>query len=440
VRYDSQRLDRLIARERDTFARQHARSAELHERALGIMPGGVPMGWMAASASPFPPYITGAHEARLTDIDGHTYADFALSEGAALGGHAPPALVDALTAARERGIAHMLPTEDALWVAEELGLRFGLPSWHFAVSATDANRFALRLARQLTGRPTIVVFGGYYHGTLDEATGDYDPRVSGGHAAGAATRVIDFNDLDALEAALAQGDVACVLAEPALTNVGLVSPLAGYHAELRAMTRATGTLLILDESHTFAAGPGGATAHVGLEPDMLTIGKALGGGVPAAAYGFSAELGHELTRRELVYTAGVGGTLAGSALALAAVRATLEHVLNVDGFQRAHALSDAFVEQIGAVITERRLDWHVAALGCRVDYTFAPSPPRNANEARASMDNALSLYLRLFELNRGVLLTPFLSNTALISPVTRLEDVQRCADVLNAALGELLNG
>ena len=438
MKYDSQRLAQLTARERNEYVRIRPNSAAHFLRALQCMPGGVPMGWMSAWAGPFPPIVASARSARLIDIDGREYADFALAEGAALGGHAPPAVVAALAAISHVGFAHMLPSEDALWVADELARRFGLPSWHFALSATDANRFALRLARELTGRANFIVFHGYYHGTLNEATGDYDPRLPAPRAAGEAARAVEFNDLDALEAALAPGDVACVLAEPALTNIGLVRPDTDFHAELRAMTRQAGALLIVDESHTFAAGPGGGTRLYGLEPDIVTIGKALGGGVPAAAYGFSAALADELVRRELIYSAGIGGTLAGSALTVAAMRATLEHVLDDSGFTRSHASAFDFVAQVDAVIADFALDWHVSALGCRVDYTFAPIQPRNAAEAHAGMDHALSQYLRLFELNRGVLLTPFLSNTALLSPVTRADDVTLHATALHAALEELL--
>jgi glutamate-1-semialdehyde 2,1-aminomutase len=438
LNYAAARLALLTQRERDRFARQRPKSAALFAQAQLSMPGGVPMGWMSAWAGPFPPFVASAGDARVVDVDGHTYADFALSEGAALAGHASPALRDALAAAGERGLAQMLPTEDALWVAEELARRFGLPAWHFALSATDANRFALRLARQLTGRTDVVLFHGYYHGTLDEAPGDYEPGFATAAETSTHVRVIDFNDLDGLEAALAGDDVACVMCEPALTNVGIVQPDPGFHVALRSMTRRAGALLIVDESHTFAAGPGGGTRTFDLEPDMLTIGKAIGGGAPAAAHGFSAELAAEIERRELIYSPGVGGTLAGSAFTIAAMRATLEHVLNVDGFARAHAQATLLTDALRCVVADFGSDWRVAQLGCRVNYAFAAAPPRNQRDAYQGMDAVLSHYLRLFELNRGVLLTPFLGNTALISPVTRTDDIATCAAVLRDALGELL--
>jgi glutamate-1-semialdehyde 2,1-aminomutase len=439
LNYDVARLAMLTQRELNTYVRQRPMSATLFEQARLSMPGGVPMGWMSAWAGPFPPFAASAVDARVTDVDGHTYADFALSEGAALVGHASPALQHALAAAGQRGLAQLLPTADALWVAEELERRFGLPAWHFALSATDANRFALRLARELTGRSDLVVFHGYYHGTLDEAPGDYDPGLATESVTHPRVRVIDFNDLDGLESALAGGSVACVMCEPALTNVGIVEPDPDFHAALRAMTRRADALLIVDESHTFAAGPGGATRAFGLEPDILTIGKAIGGGAPAAAYGFSAELAAEIERRELLYTPGVGGTLAGSAFSLAMMRATLEHVLHADGFARAHAQAALLVNALRDVVADAELDWRVAQLGCRINYAFTSEPPRNHRDAQLGMDHVLSQFLRVFELNRGVLLTPFLGNTALVSPVTRAEDIVTCATVLRDALGELLD-
>jgi glutamate-1-semialdehyde 2,1-aminomutase len=333
----------------------------------------------------------------------------------------------------------MLPTENALWVSEELARRFGLPSWHFALSATDANRFALRVARQLSGRPDALMFHGYYHGTLDEAPGDYEPGFATTSEATSHLRVVDFNDLDAVESALAGGSVACVMCEPALTNVGIVEPEPGFHPALRAMTRRAGVLLIIDESHTFAAGPGGATRAFGLEPDIITLGKAVGGGAPAAAYGFSAELSAEIERRQLLYTPGVGSTLAGSAFTLSMMRATLEHVLNDAGFASAHARATQLSGVLRGVLADLRLDWRVAALGCRINVAFQSESPRNHHDAYLGMDHALSRFLRVYEMNRGVLLTPFLGNTALVSPVTSDEDIATCANVLRDALGELLN-
>jgi glutamate-1-semialdehyde aminotransferase len=332
-------------------------------------------------------------------------------------------------------------------VGAELARRFGLPRWQFALTATDANRFAIRLARHVTGRPKVLVFNWCYHGTVDETfatrSGDavgprrgnlgppVDPALT--------TRVVEFNDVEALERELGHGDVACVLAEPALTNVGIVHPEPGFHEALRALTRRHGTLLAIDETHTICCGPGGYTAAHGLEPDLLTIGKPIGGGVPAAAYGFSEELADRVSgsiELEDVDVGGVGGTLAGNALSLAAVRATLGEVLTEAAFARMIALAERYTAGVEAAIAEAGLPWHVTRLGCRAEYLFGPDPPRTGSEAHAAGDVALERYLHLFALNRGILLTPF-HNMALMSPATTEADVDRHTEVFREAVLEL---
>src|SRR5262249_34563174 len=307
---------------------------------------GVPMPWMVRWAGGFPVFAAEAHGARFRDVDGHEYVDFCLGDTAAMTGHSPEPTVRAVAAQASRGITLMLPSEDALWVANELARRFGLPRWQFALTATDANRFAIRLAPELTGRPKILVFNWCYHGSVDETfatldgeavvarAGNVGPPV----ALGETTRVVEWNDVGALERELAHGDVACVLTEPALTNVGIVLPEPGFHAALRELTHAGGTLLIIDETHTICAGPGGYTAAHGLEPDLLTIGKPIAGGIPAAAYGFSADVADRLesilATDELADVGGIGGTVAANVLSLAAMRATLGDVLTDEAFAR----------------------------------------------------------------------------------------------------------
>ena len=300
---DRVRLERRLADERERFVRTHPRSAALSAQAHEHLLTGVPMAWMTRWPGSFPIFCARAEGARLTDVDGHEYVDFALGDTGAMTGHARPFVTEAVGRQAARGITTMLPSEDAIWVAAELSRRFGLPLWQFALTATDANRFALRIARHLTGRPKILVFDWCYHGSVDEtlvtadesgATRRRDSNLGPQVDPALTTRVVQFNDVPALEAALALGDVACVLAEPALTNIGIVLPDPGYHDALRRITRETGTILIIDETHTICAGPGGATAAWGLEPDMLTIGKPIGGGVPTAAYGLSVELGSRL--------------------------------------------------------------------------------------------------------------------------------------------------
>ena len=430
---DRGRLRAALAREEERFAAARPRSRRLAERAREHWLSGVPMHWMVRWAGAFPIFVAEASGAHFTDVDGHRYLDLCLGDTGAMTGHAPPATVEAVAAQARRGMTFMLPTEDAIWLGEELSRRFGLPFWQAALTATDANRFAIRLARHLTRRPKILVFNGCYHGTVDETfitlsgglprsrAGNIGPPVDPPET----TRVVEFNDIPALEAALAHGDVACVLAEPALTNIGIVHPEPGFHAALREATRRAGTLLVLDETHTISAGPGGMTRALGLAPDVLTIGKPIAGGVPASVYGVTAEIAGRLEdsiRVDESDTGGIGGTLAGNALSLAAMRATLEHVLTEAAYARTIPLARRFADGVQGVIAERGLPWHVAQLGCRAEYWFREQPPRNGSEAAASIDPELDRYMHLAALNRGILMTPF-HNMALICPETTAEDV-----------------
>jgi glutamate-1-semialdehyde 2,1-aminomutase len=427
------RLAARLADEIARFAAENPRSKALFERARRSLISGVPMGWMVRWAGGFPLFVDKAEGAHFSDVDGHRYLDLCLGDTGAMTGHAPAAAVEVIAAQARRGITFMLPTEDSIWVGEEMARRFSLPFWQFALTATDANRFALRLARQITGRHLILVYNGCYHGTVDETfvtieNGQGRSRSSNAGPAvdpSTTTRVVEFNDLPALEHALAPGDVACVLAEPAMTNIGIIHPDPGYHAALREITRRTGTFLIIDETHTLCAGPGGYTMAYGLEPDMLTMGKPLAGGVPAAAYGFSAAVAEKAEAISAVAdsdTNGTGGTLAGNALSLAAMRATLQHVLTPAAFERTIPLAARWTEGVAGVIREFDLPWNVTQLGCRAEYWFRPSPARNGSEAAAAMDSELDRYMHLAALNRGILLTPFHS-MALIAPATTEADI-----------------
>ena len=431
---DRQRLHALLAKEEARFAEEHPRSRALFERAQGSLLSGVPMHWMVRWAGGFPLFVETAEGSHFVDVDGRRYLDLCLGDTGAMTGHAPTATVVALGRQASRGATFMLPTEDAIRVGEELKRRFGLPCWQIALTATDANRFAIRLARHRTGRPKILVFHGCYHGTVDETfaalrdgktvarAGNLGPPVD----PALTTRVVEFNDARTLEEALSHGDVACVLAEPAMTNVGIVLPDPGFHEALRELTRRAGALLILDETHTISAGPGGYTRAHGLAPDVLTIGKPLAGGVPAAAYGMSESLARDFAasiRRDESDTGGIGGTLAGNALSLAAMRATLEHVLTEEAYARTIPLARRFVEGVASAIAERGLPWHVTQLGCRAEYGFRKAPPRNGSEAFAAMDPDLDRYMHLAALNRGILMTPF-HNMALMAPTTTEADVE----------------
>ena len=445
---DRRRLAALTARETEAFTAERPRSRELAERARGSLLGGVPMTWMMRWAGPYPLFLAEARGARVVDVDGHEYVDLCLGDTGAMAGHAPEPVVRAVAKRSARGLTAMLPTEDAAWAGEELARRFGLELWQFTLSATDANRFAIRMCRAVTGRPRILVFNGCYHGTVDETFATLRPDGTVGVRPGnvgppvdpaLTTRVVEWNDADALESELAHGDVACVLAEPALTNIGIVLPEPGFHDALRELTRAAGTLLVADETHTFSAGPGGYTAAHGLEPDVLTIGKAIGGGVPVGAFGVTGELGERALGQagaDYEDVGGIGGTLAGNALSLAAVRATLGEVLTDEAFARMTSLGDRLADGTASAIEDAGLPWHVTRLGARSEYRFSRRPPRNGGESAAAGDEALERFLHLYALNRGVLVTPFHS-MALVCPATTEADVDRHAEVLAAALGEI---
>jgi glutamate-1-semialdehyde 2,1-aminomutase len=448
VTVDRDRLSARLEHEVEAFRKSHPRSLELSERSRSSLLFGVPMSWMARWAGGFPVFVREAKGARIVDVDGHEYVDLCLGDTGAMAGHSPEPVVQALAAQAARGSTAMLPTEDAAWVGEELARRFGLPFWQFALTATDANRFALRLAREVTGRGKVLVFDWCYHGSVDEALAATEAGIVGPRAGNVGppihpaltTKVVQFNDVDALEQALRAEDVACVLAEPALTNIGIVLPDAGYHDALRELTRSTGTLLAIDETHTLSAGPGGCTGVWGLEPDIVTLGKAIGGGMPAAAFGVSNELAERIMERtEADYedTGGIGGTLAGNALSLAAVRATLEHVLTEDAFARTIPLAERFSADVSRTIDDAGLPWHVTQLGCRAEYRFRPTPPRTGAEAAAAIDAELDRYVHVHALNRGVLLTPF-HNMALMSPATTPADVEVHGEVFAQAVEDLV--
>ena len=444
---DRSRLAGLMDRERRRFRETHPRSAELSQDAKRSLLYGVPMNWMTRWPGDHPVWVAEAQGARFTDVDGIEYVDLCLGDTGAMAGHGPKIAVDAIAEQAARGLTLMLPTTDAIWVGDEMRRRFGLEYWQFCLTATDANRFVLRLARQVTGRSKVVVHDWNYHGSVDEAfatleggrvvarQGSVGPAVD----PSLTTRVVQFNDLEGLEAELAEGDVACCLFEPALTNIGIVLPDESYHQGVRALCTKYDTLLVIDETHTICAGPGGYTRRYGLEPDLVTIGKTLGAGVPSAAYGMTQEVSDRVVAGTFWHEAdagGVGGTLAGNALSLAAMRATLGEVLTDDAFVRMEELAIRFADGVEDVIASHELPWHMVRLGCRAEYLFRPDAARNGVEAAAGQDDELDGYIHLFMLNRGVLLTPF-HNMALMSPATAAEDVDRHTAVFAEAAGEL---
>ncbi len=445
---DRARLERLMADELAAFERANRRSRELFERAKGSLLDGVPMNWMVKWAGAFPLFVESASGARFTDVDGHEYVDLCLGDTGAMAGHGPEATLRAVERQLRRGITHMLPTEDAIAAGDELRRRFGPRYWQFTLTATDANRFVIRLARHITGRSKILVHNHCYHGSVDETFAVIGPdggvvdrrgNIGAPVPVSETTRVVEINDLDGLERELAKGDVAACLFEPALTNVGIVLPEPGYHEGVRELTRRYGTLLVNDETHTICAGPGGYTGAHGLEPDFLTIGKTIGGGIPAAAYGITEDVAARISAsiaREDSDVGGIGGTLAGNALSLAAIRATLDEVLTEDAFARMIPLGERFEVGVNEVLRANDVPWHVTRLGARAEYHFLPEPPRNGSALADAMDPDLERFLHLWAMNRGVLMTPF-HNMALMSPATTEADVDRHTEVFAGAVEAL---
>lgn len=448
--FDRSRLGSLLSQEEQRFHMEHPKSQQLYQQARRSLHGGVPMLWMIRWAGSFPVFVKEASGAHFTDVDGNDYIDLCLGDTGAMTGHAPGATVKAIQDQIQKGITLMLPYEDVIWVGEELQRRFKLPYWQFALTATDANRFVLRMARMLTDRPKILVFNYCYHGSVDETLIVLDEEgtpMSRPNNMGPqidpllTTKVIEFNDIAALETALSARDVAAVLAEPVMTNIGIIHPDPGYHDALRELTRKYGTFLIIDETHTICTGPGGYTDSFGLQPDFLTIGKPLAAGVPAAVYGFTEEVSQQFSSRLVINDAdvgGIGGTLAGNALSIAAMKATLQNVLTDDFYSMAIQLQEKFTEGVETVIKEFDLPWIVKRLGNRSEYWFRPTPPKNGGEAYAAIDHELDRYMHLFALNRGILMTPF-HNMALISPEITEADVDYHTRIFREAVQSLFD-
>ena len=434
-------IDQLLTQERKRFESEHPRSIELFAQGQDCYLYGAPSHWMRRWIGGSPVYVQSASGAHLVDVDGRDYVDFCLGDTGGMCGHGHPAITQAVARQLERGGASMmLPTTDAEWVGKELQRRFGLQYWNLATSASDANRACIRLSRMVTGRERVLVFSGCYHGTVEEAHVELrDGQVAlrnnihpNGFDHARLSKVVEFNDIAALRAALADRDVACVLTEPVMTNYGMIAPEPGFLDAVRELTRAAGTLLIIDETHTISSGPGGYTAAHGLKPDMFVVGKAIAGGIPAAAYGVTAEVAERIWQvmpkvsplmRQSAH-GGFGGTLAGNAVTVAAMRAVLEHVLTESAFAKMLELAGELARGVEQIIRKSGLPWHVMQVGARVEYMFSERPPRNASEFRAARNGELEGLLHLFFMNRGVLITPF-HNMVLVCPATTPADVRR---------------
>lgn len=398
----------------------------------------------------YPLYLASAHGNRITDVDGNEYVDFALGDTGAMAGHSPEPTTRAVQEriSVEGGITTMMPSSDAEWVAAELTSRFGMPLWSFSLTATDANRWALRIARQVTGKSKVLAFSYCYHGAVDETLVRTGPNGSAilregnvGPAVDIAqtTRVAEFNDLESVEKALAHGDVAVVITEPALTNIGIVLPETGFLERLKVLCDKYGALLLIDETHTISAGWGGCTKEWNLSPDIFVIGKSIGGGIPSGAYGITQDLADRIMNSpdaDLEDVGGVGGTLAGNVLSTAAMRATLGEVLTPSAFDHMISMATSFTAGVEKVLAETQMPWTIAQLGARTEYRFCSPAPRNGTESAKAFDGELEEYLHLFMSNRGLLMTPF-HNMALMCPTTTQSDVDLHTSLFGQALSRI---
>ena len=444
----TQRLHALMTRERAHYIQRNPQSQALAERAAAHLLFGVPLHWMNDWGTPFALQVARAQGASLTDVDGHVLADFCLGDTGAMFGHAPAVVTQALQQQAARGLTTMLPNADGAEVAALLAQRFGLPMWQFAMTATDANRFVLRWLRAATRRKVLLVFNGCYHGTVSDVFVDLvdgqpvqrDSLLGQVHDLTQSTRVVEFNDLPALQAALAPGDVACVLAEPVMTNIGMVLPQDGFWQQAQTLIRQSGTLLVLDETHTISSGPGGYAQAHGLQPDAVVVGKPLGGGMPCAAYGFSTALAkraEQAKRQAPPGHSGIGTTLTANLLAMAAMRATLTQLMTPATFAPMHALAAQLATGLRKVLAQHGVPWCVTQVGARVEFQFCPQPPVNGTEAGRAMDAELEHAIHLYLLNREVLITPF-HNMMLICPATTVAQVQSLLDGVDGFLRECL--
>jgi glutamate-1-semialdehyde 2,1-aminomutase len=447
---DGEALRKLVARERETFLTNHAESARLARLSAGHWLNGVPMHWMRDWNTPHPLFVASARGVELVDVDGNHYVDFCLGDSGAMFGHSPVPIARALAESGSAGITCMLPAGRVARVGEKLSRLFGLPFWQMTQTATDANRSALRWARAITGRARILVFDGCYHGTVDETlvrarpdqadTGGSRPRAGliGLHDVSATTDAVPFNDLVALETVLARGLTAAVLAEPVMTNIGMVLPEPGFLQKLCDLTRKYGVLLILDETHTLSTARGGyARAHA-LEPDVWVCGKAIAGGMPCAVFGFTADVEAGMRRVQHEHAgghSGMGTTLSANSLALACLEASIDELMTPANYQAMHYSAAYLSEGLGRVFAKEALSWHVARVGARIEFGFG-RPPHNGAESEAEAWPELEHAIHLYLLNRGVLLTPF-HNMMLCSPVTTTSHADALLKYLHECLREI---
>jgi len=416
------------------------------------------MAWMSELYTHPPIFVDAGHGGTFTDIDGNTYIDFNLADTSMFTGYGVEAISEVVAKRVKDGSQFLLPTQDAVEVATRLAARFGLPFWQFTLSATQANVEAIRTARALTGRDAVLMFDGKYHGHADEllAVRDKGEVVPEGRGvlrdATRHVRLVPYNDLDAVSRELARGDIACVVAEAAITNAGVILPAEGFHAGLRRLTSDAGTLLVIDETHTLVAGPGGLTARWGLQPDLLVVGKSVSGGISLGAYGMTervaavlddpdAASGESVATGDTLFgnalsRVATGGTLFGNELSLAAARVTLEQVLTDQGYAHAAALGGKLADGIEATAAANGFDWRAHRLYNRSGYTHGPYLPSNAADARDSFDAELFNIQRIYMANRGIWEAIDSAGPA-AGIQTTAEHVDHYLEVLNDFLGEL---
>jgi len=444
----SAQIDSMLKRERDRFLQANPTSAKLAEQAKPHWHNGVPFHWMLDWSTPFPLYAKEAKGATLTDVDGHAYDDFCLGDTGSMFGHSPEPVVRAIREQSTRGLTYMLSTEDVPVVGQLLSDMFGLPYWQVATTATDANRFVIRWCRAITKRPKVLIMSGCYHGAVDDTFLRLDQNGRPANRVGLmgqvydltqGTVVVEFNDLEAIEHALKAGDVACILTEPALTNIGMVLPQEGYLDGMAALAKQYGTLLIIDETHTISTGYGGYTRMHNLKPDFFTLGKPVAGGIPCSVFGFTAEMVERMRKAEEEAGpgySGIGTTLSANALQLHCMRANLSEVMTPANYKHMLDLSERLARGVEKEITKRNVPWHVSNVGARAEFVCAPNRPKNGAEAKAAMRPHLELAVHLYLLNRGVLIAPF-HNMTLLSPATTAQQVDHLIATVGSCLDEL---
>lgn len=445
-------IERIATREAAAFRSANPKSLALARQASANWFQGVPFHWMLDWPSPVPLVAAHAQGAVLTTVDGRKLDDFCLGDTASMFGHSPKPLAEAIAKQAGEGLSYMLPTEKGVELGEMLARMFGLPRWQVTTTASEANRAVIRWCRGITGRKKILIFNGCYHGAVDDVFVDlrahpsgWEPKMRASligqvHDIMPTTTVIEFNDAGALERELKRGDIACVLAEPIMTNVGMVRDAPGYLATLRRLCDESGTILIFDETHTISSGHGGHSNAFGPKPDIMVIGKSIGGGMATAVYGFTEEIAARMAKLNASRPSGhsgIGTTLSANALAIAAMHAMVDKVITHDAYRHMLELARRLVKGIEGVIETHRLPWHVVNVGARVEFVCADRPSTNGSEARAAMHPKLEAAIHLYLANRGILLAPF-HNMMLLSPATQEGQVDRLVHIFDAAVTEFL--